>query len=326
MEPSPLLEVGSAVSKGAATAAPFCQKGNPVFANLHTHTDYSVLDGMMTVKSAFAAAKDLGYSALGITEHANMASLFIALKESSASGVKYIPGIEFNIKDADTEDTARHLVVLASSREGLQSIMRVAYKSYDRNVDKPYILWEDLAGLHREGVFVLSGCCDGALAVKTLLYGPRIGESIVDKFSILFGDRFIIELNIPYDDKQRDINALLSDLAHKKGVRRVLALDSHFKNEDDQYLFNIFQAVQNKGSIYEKDSLFYSRPHLMSEDEIRRIAGPDMSDAVDLAAELASRCANPIEYLQPSKEFMMPKFNVAATADYEEFLAWKASR
>jgi len=278
---------------------------------------------MMTVKTAFSAAKDNGYSALAITEHGNMSSMFIALKESISSGVKYVPGIEFNIKDAGQEDTSRHLVVLASSDTGLKSVMRVAYASYDRSVDSPYILWEDLEGLDRNGVFVLSGCCDGALAVKTLLYGPRVGESIVDRFMMMFGERFLIEVNVPYDDRQNDINTLLTDLANKKGVRRVLALDSHFKSDEDRYLFNIFLAVQNKGSIYEKDSLFYYRPHLMKEDEIRRICNGSMDDAIDTSVEIADRCDNPIDYLKPSSVFMMPKFDIASTKDYEEFLKWK---
>jgi DNA polymerase-3 subunit alpha len=297
-----------------------------MFANLHTHTDYSVLDGMMTVKTAFSTAKALSYSALAVTEHNNLASMFIAVKESKASEVKYIPGIEFNLKEDPKDDTARHLVVLASDKNGLQSIMNVAYASYGRDVDHPYILWEDLDSLCKTGVFVLSGCCDGLLAVKTLLYGPRTGEAIVDRLATIFGERFLIEVNIPFDDKQNDINLLLTDLSEKKGVRRVLALDSHFKSEDDRYLFNIFLAVQNKGSIYEKDSLFYTRPHLMPEEEIRRAAGMDMADAIDMAGDVASRCDDPREYLKPAQGFMMPKFDIEATSDYDEFLKWKEGR
>ena len=297
-----------------------------MFANLHTHTDYSILDGMMTVKTVFETGKELGYSALGITEHANLSSLFIAVRESKEVGLQYIPGIEFNIKESADSAVFRHLVVLASNKKGLQSIMRVAYSSYDRDVDKPFILWEDLGELDVSGVYVLSGCCDGLLPVKTLLYGPRVGEEIVDKFATLFGDRFLIEVNIPYDDKQGDINSLLTDLAVKKGIRRVLALDSHFKSEEDKHLFNIFLAIQNKGSIYERDSLFYTRPHMMGEAEVRRLAGPDLADAIDLAGEIASSCEDPVDYLKASSVFLMPKFDVESASDYDEFKEWEAGK
>jgi len=121
-----------------------------MFSNLHTHTDYSVLDGMMSANVAFKTAKGLGYSALAITEHANMSSIFIALRESIATGLQYVPGIEFNMKDTESEEYARHLVVLASNERGLKSIMKLAYKSYARDVDKPYILWDDLGDLDAE--------------------------------------------------------------------------------------------------------------------------------------------------------------------------------
>ena len=306
--------------------APIPLEGVLMFANLHTHTDYSILDGMMTVKSVFETGKELGYSALAITEHANLSSLFLAVKESKTTGLKYIPGIEFNIKESPDDLSPRHLVVLASDKKGLQSIMRVAYASYDRDVNKPYILWDDLGNLDVSGVYVLSGCCDGLLAVKTLLYGPRVGEEIVDRFATLFGDRFLIEVNIPYDDKQGDVNALLTDLATRKGVRRVLALDSHFKSESDGRLFNIFLAIQNKGSVYDRDSLFYTRPHMMGESEVRRLAGPDMADAVDLSGEIASACADPVDYLKASSVFLMPKFDVESASDYSEFLEWEAGQ
>jgi len=283
-----------------------------------------VLDGMMTVGRAFSRAKELGYSALAVTEHNNLASMFHALDESTSNDVQYIPGVEFNFKESAEDRNPHQLVVLATTHSGLKSILKTTYQSYCRDVNYPYILWGDLEILDTEGVYVLSGGAGGVLAVKTLLYGPRIGNELVDRFLMVFKDRFFIETNIPFDNKQKEINMLLKDISEKKGVRRVLALDSHFAVEDDRYLFNIFLAIQNKGSIYEKDSLFYYRPPLLSEDEIRSQAKESGLIAdVDATVELSRLCDDPREYLKPSERFLMPEFDVKSADNYEEFIAWR---
>jgi DNA polymerase-3 subunit alpha len=292
------------------------------FANLHTHTDYSVLDGMMSVKKAFDQAKLNGYSALGITEHSNMSSVFIAINESARTGIKYVPGIEIELKEDDSDNT-RHLVVLAAGHSGLKSIFNITYTAFSRDTAKPFITWEDLDILDKKDVFVLSGSCDGLLPVKSLLYGPRVGDRIADRLVTTFEERFYIELNVPYDDKQSEINTMLLDIAGRKSIPTILALDSHFAVGDDAYLFNIFLAVQNKGSIYEKDSLFYTRPPLMTEADIRSKIPTELQSAVDTTEIVAGMCLDPNSYMAPSKEFMMPKFDVKSTANYNEFLAWK---
>jgi DNA polymerase-3 subunit alpha len=276
----------------------------------------------MTVDTAFKTSKDLGYSALAITEHNNLSSVFHALKASTQYDLKYIPGIEFNFRDSEEDSNSRQLVIIASNESGFKSLLRVAYLSFCRDVNNPHIIWEDLADLDVDGVYVLSGGAEGHLAVKTLLYGPRVGLEIADKFLMVFKDRFFIETNVPFDDKQKEINMILKDLSEKKGIKRVLALDSHFASEDDRYLFNIFLAIQNKGSIYEKDALFYYRPPLLSPKEVVRMA-EELEGDVKMSEEIASLCCDPRQYLQAPDNFMMPAFDVPSTYNYKEFLEWR---
>ena len=293
-----------------------------MFANLHTHTDYSVLDGMMTVERAFEKAKQNNYSALAITEHANLSSLYIALQAAEKHGIKFIPGIEFNFADDTGDEKEYHLVALASNHSGLLSIMRVSYGAYFRDYKSPYITWEDLDMLDRNGVYLLSGCEAGLLARKTLFFGPQRGGQVADRFSSMFGDRFFVELTAPYNDRQNDINSILLDLAKQKGVGTVMTLDSHYADAADAELFPVFQAVQSKRTIFDRDK-FYDRVPLVTEEILRGMCGVEFSSSIDNAAILADKCEDSRNYLQKASVFLMPKFDIQDTHNYEAFKEWR---
>ena len=292
------------------------------FANLHTHTDYSVLDSVMTVKQAFDTAKKLEYRALAITEHGNLASLFAAYNESIRSDVKYIPGIEFNFLNDEKDQHPYHLVVIASNHNGLKSIMRVAFKAYERNFKIPSITWSDLGDLDKDGVFVLSGCSEGLVARKTIFFGVSHGMAATDRFVLTFGDRFFMELNTPINHRQRDINDMLVEIANKKGVPLLVTTDSHYAVDGNKDLFPVILAIQCNSSVYANESVYDKHP-LLSEGDVVRLMGDSGQRYVDMANEVADRCEDAREYLKPPQKFMMPAFDVSSMDDYHEFLEWK---
>ena len=293
-----------------------------MYANLHVHTVYSVLDSLIGVSDAFSVGSSLGYTAIGITEHANMSSIFLCLNNSIKYNLKLVPGIEFNFID-DDDDYISHLVVLASNYDGLYSLFKVCYNSYCRDLKVPYIKWEDLDMLDKGGVFVLSGCKEGILARKTLLRGPVAGYKIADRFLHIFKDKFIVEYTTPYDKRQSELNSLLRDVAKKKGIRDVVTTDSHYLYEDQQQLFQVLQAVQRKGTVYDKDS-FYNRHPLLPEDSIIDFMGKEYKSAVFNSTDISDSCEDPRGYLKAPDKLLMPKFDVSGAADYVEFLKWKA--
>ena len=73
------------------------------FVHLHNHTDYSTLDGAVSVKKMVAVVKDLGQKAVGITDHGNMHGAYEMWRTAVDAGIKPIIGIEAYI----TPGTAR---------------------------------------------------------------------------------------------------------------------------------------------------------------------------------------------------------------------------
>ena len=64
------------------------------FVHLHTHTEYSLLDGAARIKDLVKRAKELGMESLTITDHGAMFGVIDFYKEAKANGIKPILGCE----------------------------------------------------------------------------------------------------------------------------------------------------------------------------------------------------------------------------------------
>lgn len=64
------------------------------FVHLHTHTEYSLLDGAGRITDLLDKCKELGMDSLAITDHGVMYGVVDFYKEAKARGIKPIIGCE----------------------------------------------------------------------------------------------------------------------------------------------------------------------------------------------------------------------------------------
>src|SRR5487761_1472864 len=102
------------------------------FVHLHNHSEYSLLDGLSKIKDMVQHVKDLGMTALAITDHGNMygtIKFYIACKEA---GIKPIIGCEIYMarrtrfdKEAGVDNDYNHLILLAKDFQGYKNLMKI---------------------------------------------------------------------------------------------------------------------------------------------------------------------------------------------------------
>ena len=76
------------------------------FVHLHTHTEFSMLDGAARIADVVAKAVADGMPAVGITDHGNMYGILDFYKECHAQGVRPVLGTELYICLLYTSDAA----------------------------------------------------------------------------------------------------------------------------------------------------------------------------------------------------------------------------
>lgn len=320
MFPTPPTYVEAVQRRQAAPAAP---QGR--FAHLHTHSEYSALDGLSTVAELAKLAAADGNPALALTDHGTCAGHPALQRACDEHGVKPIFGMEAYFIDdrlerpgsrpARTGDAAvdepaletynatvkrlrgySHLILLAKNDEGLHNLWALSTEGYrDGFYYKPRIDWDSLRR-HAGGLVATSACLGGPLS--RLLLDGRVDEARarLARFVDIFGADFYLEVQPGDQDDQRRLNRLLVDLARDLNVPLVAAADGHFPTAADTDLHKTWLACQTSAD----NEAYWHFDHTTTEAEMRsRLAthlDPQAVDeAVDNTVRIADQCTARIE-------------------------------
>lgn len=266
----------------------------PKFVHLHTHSHYSLLDGLSKVDQLVDKAKEFGMDALAITDHGVLYGAVEFYKKATKAGIKPIIGCEMYITDTSRHSKMHerdsqkrfHLVLLARDNEGYRNLMKlVTIAHLEGFYHKPRIDKEVLRE-HAAGLIGLSACLGGeiprALASGSWDKALRIAREYED---ILGKGNFFIELQqhekIP---ELATVNPLLIKLARELNLPLVGTQDSHYTRADDSHAHDILLAVQTQNTIYDKDRFS------MNHDDFSFVSGQQMAEKFaalgeDVAAE-----------------------------------------
>ena len=138
------------------------------FCHLHTHTEYSLLDGEASIKKLVARVKELGMDCCAITDHGMMYGVVDFYRECKSSGIKPIigcevyvaPGSRFN-KVHGIDNKYSHLILLAENETGYKNLIYlVSMGCIDGYYYKPRVD-KELLREHSEGLIALSACLAG---------------------------------------------------------------------------------------------------------------------------------------------------------------------
>jgi len=322
------------------------------FVSLHNQTDFSILDSLSSVRGLFKKAKELGQTAIAITDHGSLAGAWDALKISKETGVKLIIGCELYFQDDITKpsDRLRHIILLAKNAEGYKNLLTLNKKGFDQNslIGKrvySIIDW-NMLNEYANGLICLTACGNGI--VSQLLMNGKIdeAENTIIRLKELFGDNLGLEVqpnnmkrgsNIFNDEiDQKFINHRMIELGKKHGVRVVAACNSHYVNKEDHETHDVLLSIGSHQSVYSNYRLRYTVPdfYLKSGDEVKSFFSRNYGDA--LAEEL---CSNSIYFSQMCEypNWIDPKFSnpsgkelpifpVKDEGDYSEFISWSATQ
>ncbi len=281
------------------------------YAELHTHSNFSFLDGASHPEELAAEAVRLGLSALAMTDHNGLYGVVRFAEAARALGLPTVFGAELTITGtgpagvrtgvADPDGT--HLVVLARDPEGYASLSRVIAEAHLAGGEKgkPVITLDALSDHHGGHWQVLTGCRKGALASALTTEGPAAAAHALDHLIARFGrDHLAVELwdhGHPIDATRNDALALL---AIERGVAPVATNNVHYATPSRFPLSTALAAVRARRSLADLEGWLPSSATacLRGEGEQRRRFAR-WPGVVDRAAELAADCAFDLRLVAP---------------------------
>jgi DNA polymerase-3 subunit alpha len=296
------------------------------FTHLHTHTEFSMLDGASRVGDAVAAAVADGQPALGITDHGNMYGVPDFYRACRDAGITPVLGTEAYMAGESRHERPRrrgrvddtggdadggeklyyHLILLATSNAGYANLMKLSSKAYlEGYFYKPRLDWELLAQ-HSEGLVATTGCLGGVVN-QALLRGDVAGATAkAGRLQDIFGkDNLFVELQDHGLPEQARTNPLLIDLARELGAPLLATNDSHYTHRTDAAAHDALLCVQT-GSTMDDPARFKlegEEHYLKTAAEMRRLFG-EVPEACDNSLLIAERADVTIEFGKPQ----LPRF------------------
>lgn len=209
--------------------------------DLHRHDEASSFDGFGKPTELAKLAKELGHTALGISNHGNTNNLVQHYLACRDVGIKPILGVEgYFIPKYKEQHRGYHLCLFAKNHKGYHNLNVLQYEGEKQKYYNPIWTFELLEKYH-EGIICTSACIAGYLAQCLKDNKIDLARKYVSKMISLFGDDFYIEIQ-PYKISepglQEDVNAKAINLAKEMGVKCILTSDSHrgAKDDFDSYL------------------------------------------------------------------------------------------
>ncbi len=286
------------------------------FVHLHLHTEYSLLDGACRIDELPRRVKELGQTAVAITDHGVMYGAVAFYKACKAEGIKPIIGCEVYVaprsrfdKDHNAADgDYSHLILLCKNETGYKNLCDIVSRSFTEGFYvKPRVDWRLLAE-KAEGLVCLSGCVAGAIP-KLLLRGDyEAAKAKALELRDIFGaDSFYLELQdhgIP--SERRAADGLLR-IHRETGIPLAVTNDAHYIDKKDAPNQDVLMCISMQKSLSDPARLRFETDefYIKSEAEMSRLF-PEYPEAVENTAKIAEMCDYDFEF----GHYKLPRFKL----------------
>ncbi len=294
------------------------------FTHLHTHTEYSLLDGSNKIVEYVARVKELGMDSAAITDHGVMYGVIDFYRAAKKEGIKPIlgcevyvaPGSRFDREQGPGDERYYHLVLLAENNRGYNNLMKIVSKGFVEGFYyKPRVDLEVLERYH-EGIIALSACLAGEVA-RNLTRGlyDKAKEAAL-RYQDIFGrGNFFLEMQDHGLADQKYVNQQLLRMHQETGIDLVATNDIHYTMAEDAEPHDVLLCLQTGKKLADEDRMRYEggQYYVKSPQEMAELF-PYALEALENTHKIAERCNVEIEFGVTK----LPKYDVP-----EGYTSWE---
>ncbi|MBQ3899119.1 MAG: PHP domain-containing protein, partial [Lachnospiraceae bacterium] len=250
------------------------------FVHLHTHTEYSLLDGSNKIKEYVARVKELGMTAAAITDHGVMYGVIDFYRACRDAGINPVlgcevyvaPGSRFDKEPGHGDDRYHHLILLAENNTGYANLCKIVSRGFTEGYYyRPRVDKEVLREFH-EGLICLSACLAGEIPRLITAGRPDKAREVAREYLDIFGEgNYFFELQDHGIKAQQTVNMELMVMSREMNIPLVCTNDCHYTYAGDADAHDILLCLQTGKKLSDEDRMRYEggQYYVKSEDEMR---------------------------------------------------------
>lgn len=284
-----------------------------MYAELHAHSCFSILDGASQPEELVARAAALGMPALALTDHDAVYGAHRFLRAAREHGIRPILGAELTLaageQNRSNGHVEHHLTLLVENQAGWHNlcylISRARAHAPKGQAALPLSELEGCTG----GLIALSGCRQGAIATALVARKWREAVRTARRYCTLFGPRnFWIELQNHRQPHDALLMARLADLARFMNLGCVATNNVHYAQREGHRLQDVLVCIRHNTTLDQASHLrrYNSEYYLKSPAQMQALFA-DYPEAVANTLRLAERCDfEPVYGLQDLPRYETP--------------------
>lgn len=281
------------------------QTDNQKFVHLHTHSEFSLLDGACRIDDLVKYAADHDMPALALTDHGVMYGALRFFDACKKSGVKPIVGCEVYVaprsrtsKNAKLDSEAYHLVLLCKDEQGYRNLLKLASVAYLEGFYYKPRVDKELLSQHSEGLIAMTACLAGEVTKLCAAGELDKAEAAFQEYRDIFGaENVYLEIQDHDLPEQKKANELLVRLADRMNVTLVATNDVHYLRQKDAEAHDVLLCIQTSATMDDPNRLRFGTQEFYMKDAAQMAQKfRDFPGSLEMTTEIADRCSLELDF------------------------------
>ncbi|PIV31608.1 MAG: DNA polymerase III subunit alpha [Zetaproteobacteria bacterium CG02_land_8_20_14_3_00_50_9] len=297
----------------------------PSFVHLHTHTDFSLLAAVMSVRGMVEQAAKDQQPAIALTDYGNLFGAIEFYNQALKHGIKPIMGCTFFLCDDHLKRVSAgprgpqyaQIVLLARNNTGWKNLLKLVSISYlDGFYYKPRIDCE-LLKRYGQGIIALSGGSNGDIERAMQKGNVEQAASLARQYRDIFEpDSFFIELQRHNNPAEDELNHKMIALAYEEQIPLVAANDAHFLKHDDVDALEAMLALQSNRTLDDMKGGQITQDYALKSTADMVALFEDVPEAIENTLYIAESCNVDLQFGQ----YQLPDFQPPVGLTLQQFM------
>lgn len=289
-------------------------QGTVSFVHLHTHSEYSLLDGANRIPDLIRRTADMGMDSLAITDHGNLHAAWRFYQQAKAAKIRPILGFEAYLAFGSRRARERvegapanysHLVLLAKNRQGYHNLIKLSSIGFVEGFYRRPRVDKEVLERHREGILCLAACLSGEVALWLRQGNYEKARQSAEWFASNYGpDGFWLEVQDHTISDEKLVAKGMFELSQDLGLPVVVTNDAHYLRREDAEAHDVLLAIGTGKDLDDPDRFrFHGEESYLKSEEEMRVLFPDHPEVADETQRVANLCELDFE-----KRYYLPEF------------------
>ncbi|MBF59396.1 DNA polymerase III subunit alpha [Halomonas sp. FeN2] len=287
------------------------------FVHLRLHSEYSLVDGLVKLKSLVSTTAERAMPALALTDETNLFGLVKFYKAAQGAGLKPIIGSDLWLQNPHDESHPYRLTLLAMNDVGYRNLTELISKGWTHGqrqgraiLDKQWVLEQS------EGLIALSGAREGEIGRHLLSDHEQDARVLLEEWQAAFPERFYLELIRTGRPLEEACVHASVKLAIETGTPVVATNDVRFLEREDYWAHETRVAIGEGKALDDprRERRYTEEQYLKSPDEMAALFA-DIPEALENSVMIAERCSVDVRL----GEIFLPEFGIPEGMTQDEF-------